>query len=84
MRERIKGEHPDYDKLKPEERAVLDHNAILKYLESGQQWKSINDKYTSKVITSKGHEIYVKQVTKTISDTDDKRYYLPDGIHSLA
>jgi hypothetical protein len=83
MRDKIKGVHPDYDKLKPEEKAKLDHNAIVQYLASGAKWVSLNNKYSSKAITSKGHEIYVKTVTKKVSDTDEKRYYLPDGVHSL-
>jgi hypothetical protein len=40
--------------------------------------------FTSKQIRSKKHEIFVVNQTKEINDNDDKRYYLEDGIHTLA
>jgi hypothetical protein len=96
IRERIMCKDPELEKLPPEERerryinlppehrAKIDDLAIREYLESGERWKPSKNTYQSKAIRSKEHEIYVKDLTKEISDTDDKRYYLPDGIHSLA
>jgi len=39
---------------------------------------------TINTLRSHKHEIYVEDVHKEVTATDDKRYWLDDGIHTLA
>jgi hypothetical protein len=55
---------------------------IIEHLKQGQKLISKNT-YDFTVLRSKNHQIMVKNIQKTVSDEDDKRYYI-DEFHTLA
>jgi hypothetical protein len=60
----------------------LSQEEIVEHLTKNQPLASVS-KFDFKAIRSKKHEIHVVNVTKEISDKDDKRLYL-DDYHTVA
>jgi hypothetical protein len=61
----------------------MDTKGIEEHLKKGQARELSISEFTSLYITSRKHEIVLKDTVKKVTDTDDKRHYI-DGIHSLA
>jgi hypothetical protein len=64
-------------------RLVMDTQGIEEHLKKGQARELSISEFIYLHITSKNHEIVLKDTIKKVTDTDDKRHYI-DGIHSLA
>jgi hypothetical protein len=64
-------------------RIMMDPKELEKHLEKGQARELSIKELSYLHITSKKHQIVLKDTVKKVTDTDDKRHYI-DGIHSLA
>jgi hypothetical protein len=57
-------------------RLVMDTQGIEEHLKKGQVRELSISEFTSLYITSKNHEIVLKDTVKKVTDTDDKRHYI--------
>jgi hypothetical protein len=65
-------------------REKMSEKDIGEHLKKNIPIEKKESKYNMKNIRSKKHTVFVMNMIRKVKDDDSKRYYLPDGIHTLA